>query len=264
MTANTAPIFSRLGSIEGGTVITALVSDYNGTGINNQFIFDAEETSGSFIQRLRFKANGTNIASVARIYVNNGSLNLSSPIGPVTGTPTGTPSTTGGTLLAGSYFARIQPVDQYGGVPNAGQSTSLSTETAAVTTTGSTGSITWNWTAVSGAAYYRIFVATVTGGQYAYFESTTNSFVQTIPVLTTGGTDARLGNPQDYIANQMFIGEVSLPATTASTTAATPDIDYLLNMALPPKFRILVGISTATPGTPLASGWSVTGIGGNY
>ena len=258
MAANTAPIFSKLGAIEGGGVLTTAAADYTGVSINNQFVFDADEVNGSFIQRLRFKALGTNVATVARIYINNGSLNQSSTIGAVSGTPTGTPSASGGTLATGSYFARIQPVDQWGGVPNAGQSTSLSTETAAVSVTGPTGSITWNWTAVAGAAKYRIFVAGATGGQYAYFESTTNSFVQTLPLLTTG-TDISLGNPQDYVQNQSFFGEISLPATTASATAATVDIDYIMNVALPPNHRVLVGL-----GTTVAAGWAVSGIGGRY
>lgn len=264
MAANTAPIFSKLGAIEGGGVIKSLVSEYTGTGINNQFVFDGDETNGSFIQRLRFKALGTNVATVARIYINNGNLNVASSIAAVTSAPTGTPSTSGGTLQAGSYFARIQPVDQWGGVPNAGADNSISPEnTTGIAVTGTTGSITWGWTASTGAVKYRIFVANTAGGQYAYFESTTNSFVQTAPVQIDGA-DMRLGNPLDYIQNQMFIGEISLPATTASTSAATPDIDYILNLALPPKHRILVGLSSATPGTPLASGWAVTGIGGNY
>lgn len=258
MAANTAPIFSKLGAIEGGGVLTTAANDYTGVSINNQFVFDADEVNGGFIQRLRFKSLGTNVATVARIYVNNGKLNLSSNISAVSGTPTGTPSASGGTLTTGNYYAKIQPVDQYGGVPNAGLSTSLSTETAAVSVTGPTGSITWNWTAVTGAAKYRIFVSQVSNGQYAYFESTTNSYTQTEPYMTTG-TDIRVGNPQDYIVNQMFIGEVSLPATTALATAGTPDIDYMLNMALPPNHRILVGL-----GTTVAAGWSVTGIGGNY
>lgn len=258
MAANTAPIFSKLGAIEGGGVLTTAANDYTGVSINNQFVFDAEEVNGSFLQRLRFKALGTNVATVARIYINHGSLNQSSAIGAVSGTPTGTPSASGGTLATGSYFARIQPLDQWGGVPNAGQLSSLSTETAAVSVTGPTGSITWNWTAVTGATKYRIFVAGATGGQYAYFESTTNSFVQTVPVLTEG-TDIRLGNPQDYIQNQTFFGEISLPATTASASAATPDIDYNMNIALPPGHRVLVGL-----GTTVAAGWAVTGIGGNY
>ena len=258
MAANTAPIFSRLGAIEGGGVLTTAAADYTGVSANNQFVFDAEEVNGSFLQKLRFKALGTNVATVARIYINHGSLNQASAHVTRANAPSGTPSTTGGTLQAGNYFAMVQPLDQYGGVPNAGLPTSLSLESSVVATTGTTSSINWTWTAVTGAASYRLFVGNIAGGQYAYFVTTTNSYVQTTPTLSTG-TDLRLGNPLDYIQNQTFFGEISLPATTASASAATPDIDYPMNIALPPAHRVLVGL-----GTTVAAGWAVTGIGGNY
>lgn len=258
MAANTAPIFSKVGAVEGGGVLTLAANDYTGISVNNQFVFDAEETNGSFLQKLRFKAMGANVATVARIYINHGRLNQSSTIPVISAAATGIASTSGGTLAAGTYFARIQPVDQYGGVPNAGQDSTLSPVSAGIVTTGSTGSITWSWADTAGAVKYRVFIAPVALGQYAYFESTTNSFVQTAPFQSVG-TDVRLGNPQDYWTNQMFIGEISLPATAASSTAATPDIDYTLNIVIPPAHRVLVGLGTA-----VASGWAVTGIGGNY
>lgn len=263
MPANTAPIFSKLGSIQGGTVLTAAANDYNGVNINNQFIFDADEINGGFIQKLRFKALGTNAAAVARIYVNNGNVNTSSShVAQVTGLTAST-ATTGGTLRPGTYFGIVQAIDSWGGVANAGQSTTFSTEVSRVVPAGTaTNTITWNWSAIDGAAKYRLFVGTATSNQYAYFESTTNSYVQTAPLLIEG-TDIHLGNPQDFWSNQMFIGEMALPATTAAAAAPTVDLDYVLNMALPPNHRILVGLGT-TGGTALASGWAVTGIGGAY
>jgi hypothetical protein len=262
MAANTAPIFSRLGSVHGGTALTNAANDYNGVNINNQFIFDGDETNGSFIQKLRFKPLGTNVASVARVYVNNGNINTSSShVTQVTGLTAAT-ATTGGTLRPGTYFGIVQAVDSWGGIANAGTATTFSSEVSRVVPSGTaTNTITWSWNAVDGAAKYRVFVGTATSNQYAYFETTTNSFVQTVPFID--GADIPIGNPQDYWTNQMFIGEVSLPVTTASLTAALPDIDYVLNIALPPKHRILVGLST-TGATSLASGWAVTGIGGIY
>jgi len=140
MPANTSPIFSISGATGFGTAITAIVSDYTGTGANNVLAFTANATNGGFVQRIRFKAAGTNVAAVARIYINNGSTN-----------------------------------------------------------------------------------ATAT--------------------------------------NNSFYGELSLPATTASTTAATVDLDYPLNFALPAGYKIYVGISSS--GT-LASGWVPTVIAGAY
>jgi len=142
MPGNTQPVFSKAGAIglHSSALGTSVVSDYDGTGANNQIIFTADATNGGFVQRLRFKAKGTNAVSVARIYINNGSTN-------------GTAS------------------------------------------------------------------------------------------------------------NNSFYGELSLPATTASTTAATVDIDYPLNFALPAGYRIVVGISAAAG---LSTGWICTTIAGAY
>lgn len=140
MAANTAPIFSAAGAISLGSGITAVVSDYDGTGANNVVAFTANATNGGFVQRIRFKAKGTNAASVARIYFNNGSTNTTA-------------------------------------------------------------------------------------------------------------------------ANNTFYGEITLPTTTASTTTATVDVDYAINVALPAGYRIVIGISAATT---LAAGWVPTVIAGAY
>lgn len=81
MPGNNDPIFSRIGdvSVNGTTgmapTITGASGDFTGVGANNALVFTADATNGSFLQRLRFKAIGTNVASVARIYINNGSTN---------------------------------------------------------------------------------------------------------------------------------------------------------------------------------------------
>jgi hypothetical protein len=81
--ANTAPIFSSAGDIQWGstdgnggstgplkTQNTAL--DGTGTVLT---VFTADTTNGGFVQRIRFRPAGTNIATVARIFINNGSTN---------------------------------------------------------------------------------------------------------------------------------------------------------------------------------------------
>lgn len=248
MAANTSPIFSALADIQGGDVLTTAAADYTGQGIANAVVFTSNATNGGYVQRLRFKALGANnVASVARVYINNGQGRLASSISAVSGTPTGTPSTTGGTLQAGTYFAKIVAIDQYGGI------TAASTETASVSVTGTTGSITWNWTAVTGAVSYRVYVGPVTGGQLTYFTSNTNSYVQTTAIGTRDNLTTGINN------NNFFYGEISLPATTAVANASTVDIDYPLNFALPPGYRIIVGL-----GTTVAGGWQVLAIGGQY
>ena len=140
MAANPNPIFSKAGAVGGigSTTLTTLTGDYTGVSANNILIFTADATNGGFVQRIRLKAIGTNIATVARIYINNGSTS-----------------------------------------------------------------------------------ATAT--------------------------------------NNVFYGEVSLPATTATTTAATVDIDYPLNFALPAGYKLYAGL-----GATVASGWVASVIAGAY
>jgi hypothetical protein len=144
MAGNASPIYSRIGAIglnAGATLGTTIVSDYNGTGTNNAKVFTADATNGGFVQRLRFKALGTNATgAVARIYINNGSVNTSA-------------------------------------------------------------------------------------------------------------------------VNNTFYGEMSLPTTAASTSVGTSDIDYTMNLALPPGYQIWVGISSSAV---LGAGWAVTTIAGAY
>ena len=78
MTANVNPIFVIVPNIASDgatgmspTVLTA-TGDYTGVSANHVQVWKAN-TNSSWIERLRFKAIGTNIATVARIYLNNGS-----------------------------------------------------------------------------------------------------------------------------------------------------------------------------------------------
>lgn len=139
-TANPNPIFSRVGAIGGigSTTLTTAAADYTGISANNSLIFTADASNGGFVQRIRFKALGTNAATVARVYINNGS---------------------------------------------------------------------------------------------------------------TSGT----------ATNNVFYGEVSLPATTAITTAATVDVDYPMNFALPPGYKLYVGL-----GATVVAGWVASVIAGAY
>lgn len=56
------------------TIITA-TGDYTWASANHQLVFTAESTNGSIVKALRFKALWTNVATVARIYLNNGWVN---------------------------------------------------------------------------------------------------------------------------------------------------------------------------------------------
>jgi hypothetical protein len=79
MSANTAPIYSGHGDVStnnstgaSSTALTTATGDYTGVSANNLLVYTAG-TNGGYIERIRFKAIGTNVASVARIYLNNGS-----------------------------------------------------------------------------------------------------------------------------------------------------------------------------------------------
>jgi hypothetical protein len=78
MAANTAPIFTAKGDTstnDGNNIptnLTTAAADYTGVSANNAIFFTAG-SNGGYIERIRFKALGTNVASVARIYLNNGS-----------------------------------------------------------------------------------------------------------------------------------------------------------------------------------------------
>lgn len=83
MAANTSPIFTRTPDIQwGGTdgnggstgaLATAnTAKDGTGTVLT---VFTADATEGGYVERIRFRAAGTNIATVARVFINNGSTN---------------------------------------------------------------------------------------------------------------------------------------------------------------------------------------------
>lgn len=259
MAANNDPIFSRVGSVQGtfGPITTA-ANDYTGNSPNNFLAFEADNVNGGYIQRLRFKATGaTTNATVARIYINNGKAHTTSLLA-TPGTPTGTPSTTGGALLTGTttYFAKIVAVDSAGGL------SAISAENATgVSVTGPTGSIAWTWTASPGAVSYRVYVTSGGAGtEQGYFTTATNSFTQ-IALPETPASGWEYGIPSS--TNNYLYGELSLPAiATASATAAMADIDYPMNIALPPGYEVYVGLGTApSAGT---AGWQVVSIGGAY
>ena len=59
--------------------------------------------------------------------------------------------------------------------------------------------------------------------------------------------------------NNSFIAEIGLPATTASTTAATVEIEFPLEFAIKATHRLYVGLGAA-----VAAGWTFTVISGQY
>lgn len=73
MAANQNPIFSRVGDIQWNTtaILTANATTDLTTG-TSYLIFTADATNGGYVQKLRFRSLGNNVATVARVWINNG------------------------------------------------------------------------------------------------------------------------------------------------------------------------------------------------
>ena len=70
MAGNTSPIYSRVGDIQWVTLTTANTAK-DGTG-TAAVLFTADATNGGRVERVRAVAKGNNIASVLRLFINNG------------------------------------------------------------------------------------------------------------------------------------------------------------------------------------------------
>lgn len=74
MAVNTSPIFSKRGDIQWSpSLLTAANTAKDGTG-TVATVFTAG-VDGAFVQRLVARAAGTNVATVLRVFVNNGGSN---------------------------------------------------------------------------------------------------------------------------------------------------------------------------------------------
>lgn len=77
MPANTVPIFTHIpdvssnGTTATGPTLTTAAADFTGVSANNQLVHTSG-ADGSYVRKLRFKAVGSNIQTVARVYLNNG------------------------------------------------------------------------------------------------------------------------------------------------------------------------------------------------
>lgn len=74
MPANTAPIFNRVPDIQWANTITAANTAKDGTGTVTT-VFTADATEGSYVEKLIVRPQGTNVATVLRVFLNNGGSN---------------------------------------------------------------------------------------------------------------------------------------------------------------------------------------------
>ena len=107
---------------------------------------------------------------------------------------------------------------------------------------------------------YLAYTADATEGGYVR-----EARVKANPANNTAGTVMRFwinnGATVGTSSNSAFLGELGIPATTASASAPIPDFVYPLNFALPAGYKIYVTVGTAPGGS---GEFTCTVIGGKY
>ena len=140
--------------------------------------------------------------------VNNGTINvrLAPP-----GSLAATPSASGGTLASNTYFYQAIALDAAGG-------TTVASNEASAVVTGPNGSVSLTWSAVTGAASYRVYRGTSTGGENVFYTSATNSFTDTGAANTSGS----IGSPTASVVKFSPNGNSWLMGGNVGIGTATP------------------------------------------
>ena len=74
MAANIQPIYTRLADVQWATDIVQSANTTTTLTSGTIYpVFTADTTNGGYVQRIRFRPLGTNAATVARVWINNGS-----------------------------------------------------------------------------------------------------------------------------------------------------------------------------------------------
>lgn len=106
-----------------------------------------------------------------------------------------------------------------------------------------------------GTNVFEVLTGPATDGCWAYGVS-----VKPQPTVNTVAAVARFylnnGSTIATAANSAMIGELQLPATTASTTAPQSDWWFPIDRALAPGYRVLMVISVYSTGAFEAIGWA--------
>lgn len=72
MAANVKPIFGLVPNVGPLNVLVKTADNvYDGNGANTATVFTAG-SNGAYVERVRFRAAGTNVATVVRVWLNNG------------------------------------------------------------------------------------------------------------------------------------------------------------------------------------------------
>lgn len=138
---------------------------------------------------------------------------------------TATPSGTGGTLVAGTYYYHATAVNGFG-------ETIGSTEASAVTT-GSTGSVTLNWDDVAGATAYRAYRSLVSGGLgVRIYDGATSAYIDTGGVGGVAGPpliNTTAGVRLAVAAAEVGTGGNVSPRAIVSLESPVAGIEYVTN-----------------------------------
>lgn len=74
MPANVQPIYSKIADIQWATAIVQSANTTTDLTSGTIYpVFTADTTNGGYVQRIRFRSLGSNVATVARVWINNGS-----------------------------------------------------------------------------------------------------------------------------------------------------------------------------------------------
>lgn len=124
---------------------------------------------------------------------------------------------------------------------------------------------------IAGVTAANVVTDMTSGTTYLAFtaDATNGGFLQKLKFRATNAANttasvARIwinnGSTTGTAANNVLYDEITLPATTASTSVATAGFEVPVNIPLPAGYKIYI-----TLGTAMATGsWQVTAIGGKY
>jgi hypothetical protein len=135
------------------------------------------------------------------------------------GTPTATPSETGGLIAAGTYYYVVTASRGYG-------STVKSAESAGVTISGSTGSVAVSWTPVPGAVSYSVYRTTASGTYGAGTGLGSVSTASLVDTILTPPGSASLTADTQYSPGAVEHKTFYLNGTSART--ATPAVEEFI------------------------------------
>jgi hypothetical protein len=150
-----------------GAALNAFVDGTVSEGIvPMQWTFQVQNQAGTLIQPLTIRSSGNvgiGTATPQQLLTVGAGGNLANEItAPAVSSLSGT---TGGSLSAGTYYYKITALDVLGGETKGGPESSY-------TLGGSDNAITVNWSPVPGAAAYRIYRGTSSGGENVYHLAT--------------------------------------------------------------------------------------------